>query len=593
MKPGRGAFRIAGVAGIAVAALSAVQAAPITVELLSKADLKVAQELRASSESGWTSVIIQFNGNLTDERKRELSQLKADVFRNLPRIDSAAVRVPSKHLDDLAALEWVLRVSTDAEVSKLDEFTVGHTYTDKAWSDYRVSGSGIGIAIIDSGVGNRLDFKGLLSNRIVADINFSGEGGRYNGTQDMCGHGTHVAGIAAGNGGYSNLPIATKTYYGIARNADIISVKVLDSQGSGSVSGVLSGLDWVIDNRKRHNIRVINLSLGHPVFESYETDPLTRMVKAAWEEGIVVVTAAGNYGRRYEDWDKNRDNEGWGTGWGTIQSPANSPWSITVGATKKGGSGRSSDQVATYSSRGPSFYDLVMKPDIVAPGNQIVSAGKGNSYLEDQFGSFITVPLTEFLNLRLTRLLGFGLPTSENYYRLSGTSMSAPVVSGAVALMLDRDPRLSPDTVKVRLMASADKWTRPDGLGDPLAYGAGYLNVKAALASKLVATRPALSPKLKEVNGQILLDLEELMKNGGLWGVNGLNDPTTIWGSRAIWGVEQKQEMETRAIWGMNTDLVDGSRAIWGVMQQEPESRAIWGNGSPVVDLSSRLIFGE
>src|SRR5690606_35424989 len=121
---------------------------------------------------------------------------------------------------DLAALDWVLRVSTDAEVSKLDEFTVGHTYTDKAWSDYRVSGSGIGIAIIDSGVGNRLDFKGLLSNRIVADINFSGEGGRYNGTQDMCGHGTHVAGIAAGNGGYSNLPIATKTYYGIARNAD-------------------------------------------------------------------------------------------------------------------------------------------------------------------------------------------------------------------------------------------------------------------------------------------------------------------------------------------------------------------------------------
>src|SRR5206468_3179944 len=106
---------------------------------------------------------------------------------------------------------------------------------------------------------------------------------------------------------------------------------------------------------------------------SYKSDPLCNAVKSAWQNGITVVCAAGNGGRQYASTGSNRSNEGYGTAYGTIQSPANSPYVITVGATKLGTGGRSTDKVATYSSRGPTVLDYVAKPDIVAPGNRIIS----------------------------------------------------------------------------------------------------------------------------------------------------------------------------------------------------------------------------
>ena len=133
-------------------------------------------------------------------------------------------------------------------------------------------------------------------------------------TDDCCGHGTHVAGIIAGNGATSTGSQYYRTFYGIARNANLVSVRVLDQNGQGSVSTVISGLQWVVANKAKYNIRVINLSLGHPVGESYTTDPLCQAVEAAWKAGIVVVCAAGNNGRANAAQHRGRGQRGLGNG---------------------------------------------------------------------------------------------------------------------------------------------------------------------------------------------------------------------------------------------------------------------------------------
>ena len=172
-------------------------------------------------------------------------------------------------------------------------------------------------------------------------------------TIDDYGHGTHVAGIVAGNGASSKGAV-----HGIAPGVNLLDLRVLDAQGMSSDSVIIAALDRAIKLRSQYNIRVINLSLGRPIYESYRTDPLTQAVEAAWKKGIVVVVAAGNLGRN---------------GYATILSPANSPSVITVGAMKTLDTpSKGDDQIASYSSKGPSWGDLVVKPDIVAPGNQIV-----------------------------------------------------------------------------------------------------------------------------------------------------------------------------------------------------------------------------
>jgi serine protease AprX len=160
-----------------------------------------------------------------------------------------------------------------------------------------------------------------------------------------------------------------------------VNVRVLDANGGGTVSTVLSGIQWVIQNRSKDNIKVLNLSLGHPVGESYTTDPICQAVEAAWRAGIVVVCAAGNSGRM-DAVEDQPDNEGWGTAYGSIQCPGNDPYVITVGATKSMDGKRADDKIATYSSRGPSRLDLICKPDLVAPGNKVVSLDVNNSTLD-------------------------------------------------------------------------------------------------------------------------------------------------------------------------------------------------------------------
>ena len=288
---------------------------------------------------------------------------------------------------------------------------------------------------------------------------------------DAYGHGTHVAGVIAGRGA-----VDSSQPPGVAKAASIHSVRVLDDQGRGTVSDVIAGLDWVLANASGKGLRVVNLSLGKALEESAATDPLVQAVEAVWDAGIVVVCSAGNYGR---------------DGHFTITSPGNSPKVLTVGSvTDAGTEDTSDDYVSTFSSRGPTLIDHFLKPDLVAPGNRLVSVNAKNSKLKK------------------------GLPERQRgngeYLELSGTSMAAAMVSGAATLLLSAEPGLGPATVKARLMKSARKVPG----ADPTEWGAGVLDVTAALAATGSVTA-APSPQMTRLETGAIV----------------VADPAELWGS--------------------------------------------------------------
>ena len=259
-------------------------------------------------------------------------------------------RTPSTLLRAVCAGALLTTLSGLSPSARADEFTVGRSGADVAYNQSGLNGAGVTVAVVDSGIRYCSDLtNGFGMTRIVASTNLIP--GDYN-TDDLCGHGTHVAGIIGGNGNSSKIN-CYRTFYGIARGVNLVSVKVLNAQGTGSVSTVIAGIQWCIANKSKYNIKVMSLSLGHPVGESYATDPLCQAVEAAYRAGISVVCAAGNDGRLSASQSAAAGNEGWGTNYGSIQSPGNDPFVITVGAMKNADGTRSHDRVATYSSRGP------------------------------------------------------------------------------------------------------------------------------------------------------------------------------------------------------------------------------------------------
>ncbi len=648
LRPGRAWRTPAALTGLFLAGLSLTsfaQAAPAAP----KTDAALAQALAGKTRTGWVSVIFKTSTPLTASQEAQMTALGADIVRRLPIISSVAVRVPQRSLAKLAALPFASHLSLDGAVKKTDEFTVGSSEADRAdmtvWSKdgrysrtYALTGQGVTVAVVDSGIEPVADLSSqahdLLNkapSRVLAGVDFTAEIGTDNGTvtasggkgkdkgkkgddptllpigststntDDPCGHGTHVAGILAGNASRSPLPYCTHTFAGIAPQANLVSVRVLDQNGESDVNTVLTGLQWVLDNQKKYKIRVVNLSLGHPVGESYTTDPICQAVEALVKSGVVVVCAAGNEGRlNGGTYTAGLDNEGWGTAYGSIQSPGNDPYVITVGATKSMDGVRADDKIATYSSRGPSRLDLVMKPDIIAPGNKVISLDAHGSALDNFDSGINQVPYSYYVPYYWTKALGLS-GNSADYFQLSGTSMASPVVAGAAALMLQANPNLSPDTIKARLMLSADKWYAPDGTQDPLTYGAGYLNIPAALASTAVAQGPAASPALVAnlANGTLTVDLSRAMWGSSLWGT-GVVDLRAMWGSRAMWGCSSVDM--TRAMWGRNTTFTD-SRAMWGSSTPSASramwgssvwgDRAMWGCSGTAVDLNSAAFSGE
>ena len=530
---------------------------------------------RKAREAAPTTVILKLvPGGLTAARAAALGRLGTSVTRRFDFIGSVAATVPAGSLASVRALPFIAHVSPDGAVQKCDDFTEGASGESAAFQQYGLTGKGVIAVVLDSGVAPNPD----LDTRYYNAVSFV-PGDASPG--DKCGHGTHVAGIIAGSGLSSSGPGYKHTFHGIARGAFVAGVRVLDQYGQGTVSSVLAGIQYVvaIKNKYRYtNPVVMNLSLGHPVGESYTTDPLCQAVEAAWKDGIVVVCAAGNAGRVNTGNTAGAANEGWGTSYGSIQSPGNDPYVITVGAAKSVDGVHAHDKIATYSSRGPSRLDLVLKPDIIAPGNKVISLDAPGSYLATKYAVKDEVPMAFFAPSGASGM-------SSNYFQLSGTSMAAPVVAGAAALLLQANPKLSPDTVKARLMVSADKWAAPDASGtptgqaDPCTYGAGYLDIPAALQSSIVATQPALSPTLvMDASGNVSISTAGITSASHIiWGTGTINDLHIIWGTNAILGSSTLSS--SHIIWG--TSGVFADHIIWGT--------CLTGG----VDLSSVVVNGE
>jgi serine protease AprX len=384
--------------------------------------------------------------------------LHARVDRDLPAASGVVAQVTP---DELAALgtEPDLVVTPDVSVAVADaSFTTSTTRAPAAvfpqstgatrlWSN-GVDGTGITVAVLDTGIDRLPDFSG----RVIGGVDLSGEGNPY---QDSYGHGTFVAGLIAGNGASSN-----GTYMGEAPGANLVAVKVAGASGVTDVATVIAGINWVVAHRDQFAIRVLNLSLGAIPTTSTVLNPLDQAVETAWQAGITVVISAGNAGP-YN---------------GTILSPGDDPLAITVGGVDDNGTPKLTDDIATtFSSVGPTNIDGWFKPDLVASARSVVSLRAPGSTIDT------TYPSAE---------IGAG-----NFVG-SGTSFSAAITSGAVALIAEvaqlKNKMLTPDLVKAEFLATAS----PGPVGNPMVDGHGALNVFAAVSQpgfQLTQTVPAVA----------------------------------------------------------------------------------------------------
>jgi serine protease AprX len=297
--------------------------------------------------------------------------------------------------------------------------------------------------------------------------------------KDQYGHGTHIAGIIGGNGRASSGNIV-----GIAPAANLINVRVNDAQGYATVADVVAGFQWIYENKDRYNIRVVNVSLNSSVEESYHTSALSAAVEILWFNRIVVVVSAGNNGAN-----------------GKLYPPANDPFVITVGATDDHNTpDRNDDTIAAFSARGTTEAGT-SKPEIVAPGVNIVSLNCA----------------TCTMNLAHPQNVATGFRGAAQYFRASGTSMAAPMVAGTVVLMLQRDPSLTPDQVKYRLISM--------GYHAPFGYqGPAYLHTAWAMSTNVSGSANIGL----EISHALSTGSDSPLENAAKWG-------SAKWGS-AKWG---------------------------------------------------------
>ncbi len=373
--------------------------------------------------------VIAFRSHLKGDIADLVRSLGGAVVHDLDMIQAVAAEVPATAVSELTGSQLVRWVSLDGPVESSNKSgpssppvqNPSNYYLDTlnvrpVWN-MGLRGEGIAIAVIDSGVHFAKDLqvdpsKAKPDSRVLQQLAFSGN---TNTSGDIYGHGTLVAGIAAGSGYVSNY-----LYTGVAPNANIIGLRVSDDAGMSYESDVVAAMQWVFNNKATYNIRVVNMSLNTSTESSYHTSPISAAAEILWFNGVVVVASAGN--------------SGISPLYNTVRAaPANDPFIITVGATdEKGNATRSDDVMATFSAFGTTV-DGFAKPDILAPGRNIVSILSTSAS-----GWKSTYPDRVVMN--------------GEYFRASGTSLSAPMVSGAAALLLQDEPNLTPDQVKFRLL---------------------------------------------------------------------------------------------------------------------------------------------
>jgi serine protease AprX len=530
-------------------------------------------------------VIVQANGTVLTELRRSVHGL---LRRDLADGGAVALEVTDAELDALQRNPLLSHISGDLPVNADMAITNKVTAATTVWQGTSgllgllgtpgYMGAGVGVAILDSGIASHT----ALDTRVAAHVNLvSDEPGV---TGDPFGHGTHIAGIVGGN--TSAAKYVTPAFAGgTAPAVKLIDVRVLGRTGSGRTSDVIAGIDWAVAHKRDYNIKVVNLSLGHPVTEPSVTDPLCQAVERAVAAGITVVVSAGNYGV----------TSAGAPVLGGITSPGNSPAALTVGAIDtKGTLDTSDDEVAAYSSKGPARYEIVVKPDVVAPGTKIVSLEAQGSYLSTTYPQW--------------HIAGSG---KNAYMRLTGTSMATAVVSGGVALLLNAQPSLNPMQVKISMQMGA-RFMPDAGL---VGGGTGSVNfaqsqkiAKQGLVDSLLSTltsllgvssgatfndRPVfdhgtLIDRVYDRTGIKLLgllDLSALFGNGAQPGeLNLLGSGNPLGRSAAnyiVWGNVAGYSSSYYIVWGNTIQTSDGQYIVWGNNETSDSNYIVWGNSTP------------
>jgi serine protease AprX len=500
-----------------------------------------AERPQASAE-----VIVQFQPDVTPAQRRAAVRAAGGrVTRDLHVIGGLGVRASSRAATRLAHAPGVRAVTPNAGMrpsaaaapsttwnpGALATAFVQSTQADRAWADptWPTTGAKVAVAVIDTGIaGDIPDFRSTEggSSRVVASVVTNRDATT---ATDRYGHGTHVAGLIAGNGRAlaASDPLFNR-YLGTAPSARLVSIKASDDHGNASIIDVIAGLQFVVDHGADYGVRVVNLSLGSSLALPYRLDPLDAAVEAAWFRGIVVVTAAGNAGQAAD---------------AVSHAPANDPYAITVGAVDDHGTKAiEDDSLAPWSSRGVTREGLA-KPELVAPGAHIVAP---------------LAPQSDYASLCPDCIV------DGRYFQISGTSMAAPIVAGIAADVISAHPTWTPNQVK-----------------GALTYGSG---ARAARGDPTANVRPVGDGGWEVVADRALnASRDELASNAGLvpsWFIN----PATgsLIAARASWGrpVWKSAADALRASWGAASWTCDCRvTASW--------ARASWGRAS------WRSFFGE